>query len=769
MKKSLLASVIAGSIVLSGCNSSDSAIDSDNIDPSASPDPGSIPVSSVSFDPTNGNISTPTDLLMNPATGLLSVPASGDIYDSLNSQDGWGIGSPINIAVDYPGRQYGTFSLDEGSLDDSDAIILFDLTASELLEYGVDYTLSSGSSGLTITPLKAFKPANQYLLAVTDQVHDSLGRPLTPSTMYSLLSDSSTDVSLLTSDAAQQAQLAGIQALLTGINPVLNSFVPADSSIVYSTRFTTLSAEPVMQAVMDQIVSSQPQIGSVTGIGTVLSALGMNLADNKLSSFLTATGRDALTVASATAAHDPLVYYAGMQLPYFLETPTAFNCGVQLAGTGTCDALSSYWQADDGGALRAGHYAPEKRSDHTVQVLITVPDENNLPAGVSKPENGWPVVLYVHGVTSYKETVMSIAGNLAAQGVAVVAIDQPLHGSRSIDMDGDGVYELTTTSPENGSAYSKGTSLVYANLGSLRTVRDNLRQSAADVLSLRAALSNTTVYTSLSQTPVTEVDLDGESVSMLGVSLGSMVGTSALGMSDSYDADGDGLTEADADNPFDFNAAVLTVGGAQSAAVMGYSNEFGPIVKASFKQNDGFAAAVAENLGYTPEGFIALRTSDPLTYDSLANVAYPAFLKGFVSGALQVIDSGDSLLWAGKVAADTPVLVTQVTGNGVNLADQTVPNSLSSEGFPLAGTSGLINTLGLSQVSGSVASATALKAYTNFLVGKHSSLLDPSPEEGVTQDAASALAATVEMQTQAVSFIATRGRAISVSNNNVVE
>jgi len=55
------------------------------------------------------------------------------------------------------------------------------------------------------------------------------------------------------------------------------------------------------------------------------------------------------------------------------------------------------------------------------------------------------------------------------------------------------------------------------------------------------------------------------------------------------------------------------------------------------------------------------------------------------------------------------------------------------------------------------------------MVGKHTSLLDPSAQEGITQDAASALAATTEMQTQVISFLKSGGQAVQIINSNVVE
>lgn len=775
MKKTLLAAAISSALTLTGC------LDSDNIDQSAAPKASSIPATTVTFDPLAGKLSTPTDLLMDPAvaqggggTGLIKIPKTGDIYESLNSLDGWGISSPIAIGMTFPDSKYGEIELDSTTVESSGAVILMEKDGA-VLTYGTDFIVKASSSGLVIVPLKPLKASQQYLFAVTDSVKDELGRKIEASQYYKLLSDSSTDVTTLTSDATNQAKLTAIKNAISAVDSGLSALA-GSADIVYSGSFTTQSVGKVMAKVMAQIDTANPMIGSVTDAKTALAAKGItSLTDNKLSSFLTAVASSAQATA-ATQKHDPLIYFGGMVLPYFLDTPTAANCAADLSSKGTCDALTSYWQNTAGNTLQPADYAPSKQSDHTVQVFISVPDPSNLPTGITKPADGWPVALYVHGITSYKETAAAIAGNLAAQGIALVAIDLPLHGSRSIDFNSDGVYEITTTDKSNGDQYANGSPLVFANLGALRTVRDNLRQSISDVLALRSALTDTPAYTDSGSNVVAEVDLDGDSVSLLGVSLGSIVSTGVLGASDSYDANDDGSAETDADNPFDFKAAALTVGGSQAAAIMGYSNSFGPVVKEALKKNDAFSAAVAGNLGYSATDFIALRTSEPATYSNLANIAYPTFLSSFVAGAQQVIDSADAIAWASKINSDTPVLVTQVVGNGVNLSDQTVPNSTSSNGFPLGGTTPLIGALGLTKTSSAkTPSATDLKVYTNFLVGKHTSLLDPAAATGVTQDATSAAAATTEMQTQVISFLKSGGKALQGSasggalNTNVVQ
>src|SRR5262249_52204996 len=55
-----------------------------------------------------------------------------------------------------------------------------------------------------------------------------------------------------------------------------------------------------------------------------------------------------------------------------------------------------------------------------------------IPLG-AKPASGWPIVIYAHGTGgSYHSFINDgTAGRLAAQGLAVVSIDQVLHGPRN--------------------------------------------------------------------------------------------------------------------------------------------------------------------------------------------------------------------------------------------------------------------------------------------------------------------------------------------------
>jgi len=153
----------------------------------------------------------------------------------------------------------------------------------------------------------------------------------------------------------------------------------------------------------------------------------------------------------------------------------------------------------------------------------------------------------------------------------------------------------------------------------------------------------------------------------------------------------------------------------------------------------------------------------------------PAFGQ-FVTAAQTVIDSGDPINFAFATANKNLLLQEVVGGNspvagdisiaacgskcynasGKWLPDQVVPNAVA--GFPLSGTEPLIAALGLSTITASTQSATGIRGVVRFTNGVHSSLLDPTTSPQTT----------VEMQTEAVSFLATGGTAVQVSNTSVI-
>lgn len=93
--------------------------------------------------------------------------------------------------------------------------------------------------------------------------------------------------------------------------------------------------------------------------------------------------------------------------------------------------VSDFRDAD--GVVRP-HATPTPRWE---RFMLVVPQR---PAG----PDGAPVVVYGHGLTVSKETMITVAGVNAARGVATVGIDVPNHGERQAD---EGGYLLDLTNP----------------------------------------------------------------------------------------------------------------------------------------------------------------------------------------------------------------------------------------------------------------------------------------------------------------------------------
>lgn len=158
-----------------------------------------------------------------------------------------------------------------------------------------------------------------------------------------------------------------------------------------------------------------------------------------------------------------------------------------------------------------------------VAVQITLPNSNSpftIPAG------GWPVVIVMHGLGQGKEATLATAGAYAAVGIATIAIDMPLHGEHSNDLNTDGEYIVTASSDIFGEAigrddvFNNGDITKFINVSSPLTVRDNFLQAIVDHLALRLALNSMPDISGILDT------FNTSEISIQGLSLGGIVGTS---------------------------------------------------------------------------------------------------------------------------------------------------------------------------------------------------------------------------------------------------
>lgn len=673
----------------------------------------------ANFDPANGVIPFPNNLLLSGTTDLtLNIPVedASDFSDpkvAMNALDGFSTTAPWSAGF--------TAQIDASTLAAGSSVRVFEVTLSgpgggvtgvtRELQSPRDFVVALAPSDTTgrtiaIVPTHALAQRTSYMAVLTNGIKNAAGGTVRGSLTY-LLSQRTTPL-CVGGQSTVPALPAARACALEPLRQLTNSQVAAASaagvaadSIVMTWVATTQSITPTLQAVSAVVAASPAPATRVAPTGMTLAALGLGLPG----------------VAD--------IHIGTIDLPYYLSAPSDAQLMAPLTGRWEASAGAYIPQCAPFGLdpastnLTACNPVPAVKSVQTVPLLMTVP---NASSGRVRPASGWPLVIFQHGITRNRSDMFAIAATLAGQGYAVVAIDLPLHGitdkhnpfyvgktpfaaiakERTFDLD---LQDNATGAPgPDGSIDPSGG--YFINLSSLLTSRDNLRQGAADLMSLRRAAS-------------TFAGIDGGKVHFVGQSLGSIVGTTFLAMDPNV------------------YVGVLSVPGGGIARLLDGSPTFGPRIRAGLAQ----AGVIAG----TPD------------YDA------------FMAAAQTAVDSGDPINFAGNgtfldLRAEHPeldfkkrILVQEIVGGGDVLPDQVIPNRVA--GAPTSGTEPLIAALGLMAADASTMSIDGIRAATRLVQGVHGSLLDPT----------ASAAATVEMQGEMASMIASYGEVLQVINPSVLQ
>lgn len=663
----------------------------------------------ASFDPGAGVLPFPNDLLFSGSDdgtlnapvvavtdtdgdGTPDAPAPSDPRIALNQMDGFSTVAPIGIGT--------STAVDPASLAVGETVRVFEVESDPattavtgfVRELGPqELVVAATASGIALLPTVPLAPRTAHLVVVTTGVTGAAnGLPLAPTLQYGLTAGPTP----LTGTAAALEpvrQLTRAQLAVAGAQGI----APEDVAISFT--FRTQSIREPLQAAADQVVA-RPLVLAPTGLTTAPLGAG-GLAD---------------------------VWVGSLELPYYLTAATADDAASQQA------AIDSTWDNAAGDPINPTDFVPVATDTVTVPVVMTVPNAAS-PSGGRAPDGGWPVTIFQHGIAGNRSQALTLADAMASAGRVLIAIDQPVHGVAPGDMtplapfaaqlaatdaqfgttertfDIDLVDNGTGAAGPDGTVDSSGTHFI--NLANLGNARDNLREAAADLLTLSASLGGAVVAVpEVGQTPAAEagLPLNVADKSFLGHSLGGIVGTTMLSYDDS------------------FTAASLAMPGGGIAQLVANSERLGP------RLNGGLAAASGV---------------DPTDADALA--AFSAGdLQTFLVAAQTVIDSGDPINHAAVLAADggTPIHLIEVVGDAV------IPNEVATA--PLSGTRPLARVLGLPRV----AASTSGDAYVRFSDGDHGSILSPSASP----------AATAEMQREVAAYAATAGTQLPVTDTSVV-
>lgn len=705
------------------------------------------------YSPASGEVPLPNDLLFSGSVdGTLNAPSPTDpsqqgLFDAINALDGWSTTAPIAIAFSE--------SIDPASVTGN--VRVFEVSTAGLtlgnavtgitseLTFGVDFVASAAPSGgsIAILPLTPLAPASNYMVVVTNGVLDADGAPAQRSIVYDLASE--------TEPLDPDDPLAALQPLIGAMQAAAAGAGIAADDIIVSFTFQTQSIGSVLGTVTNLVAGAE-----ATVISGLCGALPIDCTDTSADPNLVASVQNFQAVPTVTTFLDTVDVFQGeLTLPYFLTAATA---GGTLESDLTQDPtpLGTWWNSrfdwiapgiDDPNHVTGTNSLPATTGQETIPVLVSVPK-------TPKPVDGWPVVIFQHGIGGNRAALLgfaglqevdpgvfaqvlaqtSIADAFAALGFACIAIDLPLHGLDSVIADLFAGYETSAdalrertfgldlldnvigTPNPAGDGFADASGAHFINLTSLRTTRDNNRQAVADLLYLLRELPN--------------IDLDGgggdfdvSDVHFVGHSLGGIVGGVFLQYANTIST---------------VQTASLGMAGGQLAYLLQGSANFGPVIDA------GLGAFGL--LPGTPEYdlfFVAAQ--------SLADDADP-------------INYAANLVSLGVGAPTTPIYLAEVVGElPTFLDDQTVPNSVATA--PLAGTEPYISTLGLTSIESDTVGGP-INGVVRFIRGSHGSFAFPSlttvPEPELN-------AANAEMLLQMTEFATSGGTSLTLNDETIID
>ncbi|WP_217525005.1 VolA/Pla-1 family phospholipase [Vibrio metschnikovii] len=694
----------------------------------------------------NPSVPLPSYALMNPQDGTLNLPTDGDNSPSnprvaMNQLDGWSTTMPLYL--DFTGGNLETGPVTTGiylvELTDS-------MTGSPQPKANVDFVAFSdaATSKIAIYPTKPLNPASNYILAITSEVEDAQGEPIGTSSSYATLKSKQRIYS--------QGQLAQLQKITHGTETLFSATVDAEQ-IVYSTWFSTQSVSDTLSAVAaataygagqgkplavwQQTFDHQNDAYQMTFEDPKPFAEALN-ADKAFEQYIKAPKN--LLIAAydqsvSVTKQSVNVTHGAVTLPYYLETGANWNTQAfsaaspslakisaalkdpveqahltaQLIGAGidlTELATSQEQQMKLVGlelTKTDGSRLDSERLITRYSPLPSIKSLQTVPFLLFTPKTGEVknVVIYQHGITSAKENAYAFAFRLAQAGLAVIAIDMPLHGERSLD--------------EQRSANTNV--LAYLNLVNLPVARDNVRQSILDVLALRAAL--TLSQSSFIGSPLENVNIaTGSQIKLLGHSLGGIVGLSALAAS-----------EQDLGNPqanalYHFSAAAIHNSGGRIAPLLFGSDAFAPQIKHNLALTSAQYKAFADTycIGQTDSACYGIFEQNAT---ELQKAQLNALFAQFSFAAQSVLDSIDPMANLAS-GITTPLLLTQVHN------DDTVPNVTKEAGIlPFAGTEPVASLLGLTTIN---RSTPTVNGQSNVFIhynatAKHSTFIGPENDD----------------------------------------
>ncbi|ODQ00665.1 VolA/Pla-1 family phospholipase [Salinivibrio sp. SS2] len=782
LKTQLKLSVLATAIILAGCgdeNASDTNTPQfESYIQTAIDRPTSV---DFTLQGANAAVPVPTFLLMDSEDGTLKIPTEGDNAltnpkAAMNTMDGWSTSMPLVFNFRGAGLNSGLVT---------NGVYLIELTDSmtgtpnvkAVLQQGTDFQVLSdaASDTLTVLPVKDLNASSEYIIAITDDIQDVNGDPIgMPSSYAGLKSQTVTyENSLL---EAPEAVIQGVEKLVAaaeGVDP---------SKIVYSTWFSTQSVGDSLNYTK-LATAAGFDAGSLAAIwkaganpnnADLSNAYTIDItstqdydtaldADAQFTQYFDPNDADNIKDILKTTFSGVNVSKGTIKLPYYLETDSNWNSQpFESATPSLVKVLNALQDPEQQATITAqltgagvdvavltGNDKPQIVNElfKLAGVTLTKADGSQLdperiitrysPVPQIKSVQEVPFLLftpatvgsdtqltvYQHGITSAKENAYFFAPNFANANQAIMAIDLPLHGERSLDAKRSANVDVTA----------------YLNLNNLAVARDNVRQSELDVMGVRAALTRTELAGGFAGTPLAAMSSFTTSAPrLLGHSLGGIVGTTAFAASNRDNA----VTGV---GPYyDFSALSVANSGGQIANLLLGSDSFGPLIKHSvaFKGSAAYQTFAGDNctLDNSAENNVICYKTFEVAGSASANAQVQGLIQQFSYAAQTLLDTVDPYTNASYITGKTtPIYMLQVDG------DDTVPNDVANT---FAGSEPLAAKLGLPTINTSSPAAQGDQNFVDFAGtnASHSTFIFPQSAKLAEQ------AVHAEMIRQAVDF-----------------
>lgn len=460
--------------------------------------------------PAYGRVPFPTDALragprLGRIDGLEAVAEQHHelIADHLTALDGYGLRPTVEFFVQGP-IDPATVPATTRALTDSVFVLDVDPTTGERgapLAYDWRYdpvrNVISGAPAMGVQ----LREGTRYAAVITTDVRGPDGLPVFPS--YEL--------ALLEQDPPARWRTTG-EALAE-----LRSLPELDGRIAGLAVFTT-------QYASDALVKARNAIANTAAIATPTL-----LFEDADLIFDSPQKLDALLGQATRAADGPR---AGLER-WGSDNPTGIahdSIAVIATGTTTIGRFIGDDTGTDGAEdetfLIGRDGVPELRGTETIPITVVLPK-------AAMPPDGYPVVVYGHGLGGSRHDVLNLAEPLASQGYAVVAIDLWGHGSRydATDIGNNLASKMEFTGDptlRDGFGDSTGPGAYidffegFLNVGA---IRDSVRQSTLDMARVAMLVRNAPSLEALAAPYPTTPKLDPTKVAFLGESFGTIIGT----------------------------------------------------------------------------------------------------------------------------------------------------------------------------------------------------------------------------------------------------